>query len=344
MRGEVTGGESGGANQPGATILGVEGLRLGADEAAFLRAADPWGFILFARNVESPEQLRRLTGDLRACLGRDAPIFTDQEGGRVQRLRAPHWREWLPPFDEAKATGLRGLWLRARLQAAELRAVGIDGNCAPTADIAYANTHPFLRNRCFGSDAATVAARARASAEGLLAGGVLPVLKHMPGHGRAEADSHKGLPLVTAPAEELEACDFAAFRALADLPLGMTAHICFSAYDTAPATQSATMIGVIRARIGFGGLLMTDDIGMEALSGDAAARARAAIAAGCDVVLHCNGTRAELEASVAAAGRLGPAAAVRAQAALGWRRAPGGDDLAALAGEYDRLAGGGAHV
>ena len=340
----MTGGEMRGANQPGATILGVEGLRLGADEAAFLRAADPWGLILFARNVESPEQLRRLTGDLRACLGRDAPIFTDQEGGRVQRLRAPHWREWAPPLDEAEATGLRGLWLRARLQAAELRAVGIDGNCAPTADIAYANTHPFLRNRCLGSDAATVAARARASAEGLLAGGVLPVLKHMPGHGRAEADSHKGLPVVTAPAAALETSDFAAFRALADLPLGMTAHICFSAYDTAPATQSATMIGVIRARIGFGGLLMTDDIGMEALSADAGARARAAIAAGCDVVLHCNGTRAELEQSVAAAGRLGPAAAERAQAALGWRRAPADDDLAALAGEYDRLAGGGAHV
>lgn len=336
------------AVRTGATILGVEGLHLGADEAAFLRAANPWGLILFARNVESPEQLRRLTGDLRACLGRAAPIFTDQEGGRVQRLRAPHWREWLAPLDEAEATGLRGLWLRARLQAAELAAVGIDGNCAPSADIAFANTHPFLRNRCFGTEAATVAARARATAEGLLAGGVLPVLKHMPGHGRAEADSHKGLPLVTASAEELEATDFAAFRALADLPLGMTAHIRFTAYDEAPATQSAVMIGVIREQIGFGGLLMSDDIGMQALAGDSAARASASIAAGCDVVLHCNGTRAELEQSVAAAGRLGPAAAARAEAALGWRRAAAeGDaegDLAALAAEYDRLAGGRAHV
>ena len=328
----------------GATILGVEGLALGRDEAGFLREADPWGLIFFGRNVESPEQLRRLSGDLRAALGRDAPIFIDQEGGRVQRLRAPHWREWLPPLDEAETRGLRGLWLRARLQAAELRAVGIDGNCAPSADIAFANTHPFLRNRCFGTDAATVAARARATAEGLLAGGVLPVLKHMPGHGRAEADSHKDLPVVSASAEVLAQTDFAAFRALNDLPLGMTAHIRYTAHDAAPATQSAVMMRLIREDIGFGGLLMTDDIGMQALTGSYAERATAALAAGCDLVLHCNGSRAELEQTVAAAGRMGAVSAARAAAALGWRRAAEPVDSAALQAEFEALSTGGANV
>jgi len=325
----------------GATILGVEGLALGADEAAFLRAANPWGLILFSRNVESPAQLARLTGDLRTALGREAPIFVDQEGGRVQRLRGPHWRDWAAPLDEAQARGARGLWLRARLQAAELRAVGIDGNCAPTCDIAGPRTHPFLRNRCLGENVASVAKHARATAEGLLAGGVLPVLKHMPGHGRAEADSHLDLPTVEATAEDLRHLDFAPFAALNDLPLGMTAHIRFPAFDTAPATQSATLIGVIREEIGFAGLLMTDDIGMQALSGSYAERARASIAAGCDVVLHCNGTRAEFEETVAAAGALSPAAVLRADAALRWRRAPAEADLAALAAEFDGLSGGG---
>lgn len=325
---------------PGATILGVEGAVLGADEAAFLRAADPWGLILFARNIETPEQLRRLTADLRETLGREAPILIDQEGGRVQRLRAPHWREWPAPLDHARAVGPRGMALRARLQAAELRALGIDVNCAPTCDIAGPATHPFLRNRCLGEDVASVVAHARATAEGFLAGGVLPVIKHMPGHGRATADSHLNLPVVNASAEELRESDFAPFAALADLPLAMTAHICFTAFDEAPATQSARMIGLIREEIGFGGLLMTDDIGMEALSGSLATRAAASIAAGCDVVLHCNGSRAEFEETVAAAGVLTPAAAARAAAALAWRVAPEAVDTAALAADLEALSGG----
>ncbi|SOC09243.1 glycoside hydrolase family 3 N-terminal domain-containing protein [Rhodobacter maris] len=328
---------------PGAVILGVEGLRLGADEAAFLRAADPWGLILFARNVDAPAQLSRLTADLRAALGREAPIFIDQEGGRVQRLRAPQWRDWLPPRDEARLSGARGLWLRARLQAAELRAMGIDANCAPTCDIAGPRTHPFLFNRCLGESVEEVVKNARATADGLLAGGVLPVLKHMPGHGRAEVDSHKNLPVVEASAEDLRASDFAAFAALADLPMGMTAHIRFPAFDTAPATQSAAMIRLIREEIGFAGLLMTDDIGMEALSGDYAARATASIAAGCDLVLHCNGTRAEFEQTVEAAGRLVPAAQLRAAAALRWRRPPAEVDLARLIAEFETLSRGEAH-
>lgn len=325
----------------GATILGVEGLALRADEAAFLRDADPWGLILFARNVEAPGQLARLTADLRAALGREAPIFIDQEGGRVQRMRAPHWREWPAPLDQARQTGPRGMWLRARLQAAELRAVGIDANCAPTCDIAGPRTHPFLYNRCLGENVADVVANARATAEGLLAGGVLPVLKHMPGHGRAEADSHKNLPVVDAAPEALHESDFAPFRALADLPLGMTAHIRFTAYDDAPATQSARMIDLIRDEIGFGGLLMTDDIGMQALAGSFADRAAASITAGCDVVLHCNGTRAEFEQTVAAAGRLSGAAAARAEAALTCSRAPENVDISALEAELEALSSGG---
>jgi beta-N-acetylhexosaminidase len=332
-----------------ATILGCEGPALTAAEAGFFRDADPLGFILFARNVETPDQLRLLTGDLRAAVGRDAPVLVDQEGGRVQRLRAPHWREWLPPLDEvaglAPGARGRGLWLRYRLIAAELRAAGIDACCAPTADIAGPDTHPFLRNRCLGSDPATVAAAARAAAEGLLAGGVLPVMKHLPGHGRAVVDSHLHLPRVAADAATLATTDFAVFRALAGLPIAMTAHVVFDAFDPdLSATLSPAMIGVIRERIGFAGLLLTDDLSMEALSGTLASRTAAAIAAGCDVALHCNGKRAEMEAVVAAAGRLSPPAAARAEAALA-RRGPGDAiDTARLEAEFVALERVGADV
>lgn len=325
---------------PSATILGCEGPRLGAPEAGFFRDADPWGFILFARNVEAPDQLRRLTDDLRAAVGRDAPVLIDQEGGRVQRLRAPHWRDWLAPLDQVARSrpgmAARGLWLRYRLIAEELRAVGIDVDCAPVADIAGPDTHPFLRNRCFGTDAATVTAAVRAAAEGLLAGGVLPVLKHLPGHGRAVVDSHHHLPRVAAPLADLEATDFAPFRALGDLPVAMTGHIVLEAVDPErPATASAAVIALIRERIGFGGLLLSDDLSMQALSGPIGARAGAATRAGCDLALHCNGDRAEAEAVVRASGRLSAAAARRAAAALARRDAarPEAIDSAALAAE-----------
>lgn len=335
----------------GATIFGLSDPVLTPDEAAFLREADPFGVILFARNIETPDQVRRLTSELRATLGRDAPVLIDQEGGRVQRLRAPHWREMLPPLDQIAALApgatpaatARALWLRARLQAAELAALGIDTNCAPTCDIAGPDTHPFLRNRCFGTSAAEVAAHARATAEGFLAGGVLPVIKHIPGHGRATADSHLHLPVVTASLDVLRATDFGPFAALRDMPMAMSAHIRFTALDDAPATQSATVIGLIRAEIGFAGLLMTDDITMQALSGGVAERAAASIAAGCDVVLHCNGTLAEMAAVAGAAGRLTPAAATRAEAALARRQAPAQIDIAALEAEFGRLTQGGAH-
>ncbi|MDT8855835.1 beta-N-acetylhexosaminidase [Paracoccaceae bacterium Fryx2] len=339
----------------GAAIFGCDGLTLAASERDFHRDADPFGFILFARNIENPDQVRRLTGDLRASVGRDAPVFVDQEGGRVQRLRPPHWRDWPAPLDmvaqvmalapdRALEAAERALWLRYRIIAAELLAVGIDGNCAPCADVLSAVTHPFLRNRCYSDDPYAVAGLARAVAAAHLAGGVLPVIKHMPGHGRANADTHHDLPTVTASAEVLEATDFVPFRALRALPLAMTAHIVFSAFDDAPATCSAAMIKVIRDSIGFGGLLMSDDIGMQALPGTKAERAAAAIAAGCDVVLECNGDLSERVAVAAAAGTMTAAAQARADAALAARHPPEPADLAGLEAELSGLAAGACHV
>ena len=310
----------------GATIFGCAGPRLLAEERAFFREADPFGFILFARNIEDRAQLGRLTADLRAAVGRDAPILIDQEGGRVQRLRAPQWRDWGPALDTvlgaaSPAAAARALWLRARIIAAELTEVGIDTNCAPVADLAFPETHPFLRSRCYGSDPASVATLARAVADGLLAGGVLPVMKHLPGHGRSRLDTHLALPRVATPLAELQVSDFAPFRALCDLPMAMTAHLVFEAVDPHhPATQSPRMIDLVRNDIGFQGLLMTDDLNMQALSGSLAERAARSIAAGVDVALHCNGDLPEMEAVAAAAGTLGTRAAERAQRALMFRR------------------------
>jgi beta-N-acetylhexosaminidase len=321
----------------GATILGCAGPTLLAEERAFFRAAEPFGFILFARNVETPDQLRRLTGDLRDVVGRDAPILMDQEGGRVQRLRAPYWRDWDPPLETVERAGslaeaARILRLRSQVIAAELAAVGIDANCAPVADVAFAQTHPFLRNRCYGTDPASVATIGRAVADGLLAGGVLPVLKHMPGHGRSHLDTHLSLPTVTVGLDDLRAVDFAPFRALADLPMAMTAHLVFAALDPdLPATQSPTMIRLIRDEIGFQGLLMTDDLNMEALSGSLADRTARSMAAGVDVALHCKGNLAEMAAVVDAAGQMTPAAMARGKAALALRRKVAADMPALLA-------------
>lgn len=308
----------------GAAIFGCEGLTLGSAESAFFRDYDPFGFILFARNVDTPDQLRRLTGDLRMVVGRDAPILVDQEGGRVQRLRAPHWREWLPPLDLVARAGDRAeqaMALRYRILAAELCAVGIDANCAPCADVISAATHPFLRNRCYGDDPAHVARIARAVADAHLAVGVLPVMKHLPGHGRSTVDTHHDLPTVTADYDALASTDFTPFRQLADLPMAMTAHLVFTAYDAErPATQSPAMIRAIRDEIGFHGLLMTDDLNMQALSGSLAERAALSIAAGCDIALHCKGDLAEMQAVAAAAGAMGPATLARASAALARRK------------------------
>lgn len=324
----------------GAAIFGPEGLDVTDWERAYFRDYCPYGFILFARNVDTPDQLKRLCGDLRDAAGHDAPILIDQEGGRVQRMRAPHWREYLPPLHQmAKARDpIRAMWVRYRLIAAELRMVGIDANCAPCGDIAGHETHAFLRNRCYGTDAITVMDAARTVAQAHLAGGVLPVIKHIPGHGRASVDSHKDLPRVTAPRAEIEAADFAPYKALADLPMGMTAHIVFEDIDSDnPATTSRIMMDLIRHDIGFGGLLMSDDISMEALSGDVVQRTRASLNAGCDVVLHCNGKPHEIIQVGEAAGMMSDAAQARADAALTWRKTPTPVDIAALSDELAEL-------
>lgn len=327
----------------GATILDADGLRLSAEEKAFFRDADPFGFILFARNLDTPDQIRALCGEFREAVGRAAPITIDQEGGRVQRLRAPLWREWLPPLhhvEQAGAGAEQAMYLRYRLIAHELHALGIDSNCAPMVDLAGPDTHPFLKNRCYGDDPDQVAVLGRAAASGMLDGGVLPVVKHMPGHGRATQDSHFDLPHVAANGEMLDDTDFAPFRALNDLPMGMTAHLVYDAIDPEPATVSAPMMELIRDQIGFDGLIMTDDISMKALSGSLTDLSRAAIAAGCDVVLHCNGTLAERAEVAEAAGRMGPEAQRRAEAALAARRTPADLDIPACEADLSRLMGG----
>ncbi len=319
-----------------AVIFGCAGAGLGAEEAAFFRAANPWGFILFARNVESPAQLRQLTSELRAAVGRNAPILIDQEGGRVQRMRAPLWREFLPALDQMERARdpMRAQWVRNRLIAAQLRDAGIDVNCAPLADLVEQGTHPVLRNRLYGGEVDVVVAAARACAAGLRAGGVLPVVKHLPGYGRAVVDSHLELPRNAQSLAALKARDFAPFAALADIRMGMTAHIVFEAIDPErPATTSPAVMRMIREEIGFEGLIMTDDLNMEALSGGLAARAEASLAAGCDMILQCNGKRAEMEEVAGAVPLLAGAALGRAEAALAERSDPEPADIAALEAE-----------
>lgn len=320
----------------GATILGCSGAALMPEEARFFRAAQPWGFILFRRNVESAAQLQALCADLRAAVGRDAPVFMDQEGGTVQRLRPPLARDW--PDANVQRGGARAVWLRHRLMAAELRAVGVDGNCAPVIDVAGPDTHPFLQRRIWSADPQRVVELAGAAAEALLAGGVLPVIKHLPGHGAGNADSHHDLPRVTLPLEALEARDFVPVRSLAGLPLGMSAHVVYEALDPVlPATISAPVIRYLREELAFDGLLMTDDIGMNALGGSMEERTARARAAGCDVVLHCSGILMEMQAVAGAAGTLEGAARTRAGAALAARRTPVAIDIAALEAEFEAL-------
>ena len=330
-----------------AFTVGVDGPALSADEVSFLARARPWGVILFARNIEHPAQVRALTVSIRDILGEGTPILIDQEGGRVQRMFPPHWRQWLPPLDHVAASGgsARAMYLRGLLIGHELASVGIDVNCAPTCDVAMADTHPFLRNRCFGESAGLVTAMARAMVDGMADAGVLAVMKHMPGHGRGRVDSHFGLPVSDADMATLEAVDFAPFRGLCDLPMGpamgMTAHMLFRALDTLPATVSPEVIGrAIRGAIGFDGLLMSDDIGMQALGGSVVERALAAQAAGCDLILHCNGDLAERRALAAALPPMGQQAERRAAAALSGRRVPVNLDIAALEGELEALMGG----
>jgi len=330
----------------GATILDATGTRLSAEEKRFFADADPFGFILFGRNIESADQVRALCAEMREAVGREAPITIDQEGGRVQRLRAPTWRRWPAPLAQVEAAGEHArevMYLRYRLIAHELRALGIDSNCAPLVDVAGAQTHDFLRDRCYGTDPARVADLGRAVADGLLDGGVLPVLKHIPGHGRAQADSHLDLPVVEADLAALTAGDFAPFKALSDLPMGMTAHLVYAAIDALPATISPRMMRLIREEIGFGGLIMTDDISMKALSGSLTDITRASLDAGCDIALLCNASLEDRRAVADAAGRLDTAGQARAEAALAARRMPTEVVISALEAKLSAMSGGDAY-
>ena len=306
-----------------AAIYGCLGHRLTEAEKAFFAEARPWGFILFRRNIDTPDQVRALTAELRQCIGdADAPILIDQEGGRVQRMGPPHWPTY-PPADAFLKAAKDPLeareWVRlgARLMAHDLREVGINVDCVPVLDTPVPGAHDIIGDRAYASDPATVAQLGRAAAEGLLAGGVLPVIKHMPGHGRAFADSPKDLPVVHADLDTLDAWDFAPFKALSDMPIGMTAHIVFTAIDRKrPATQSPKAIRVIRERLGFGGLLLSDDLVMNALSGTLTQRAHKALKAGCDLVVHWNGVLEEMQQVAEGVGPLKGGAKRRAEAAL----------------------------
>jgi len=308
-----------------AFIAGIAGTVLTDRERAFFRESEPWGLILFKRNINTPDQVRRLTDSFRAAVARaDAPVLVDQEGGRVQRLGPPLWPNFPPAarlgetYGRAPARGLEAAKLGARLMAAEISALGITIDCMPVADLRLPEGHGVIGDRAYGTEIETVARLARSAAEGLIAGGVLPVVKHIPGHGRARADSHEALPVVETSRAELERTDFEPFRRLRDLPIAMTAHVVYAAIDPVhPATVSRTVVQeIIRDNIGFDGLLMTDDLSMKALSGGFRARAESSLAAGCDIVLHCNGRLEEMTEIVAACPALSGESARRAKAAL----------------------------
>lgn len=335
----------------GAFISGCAGPVLSEAEIAFFARTNPWGLILFRRNCETPEQLRTLTAAFRAAVGRrNAPVFIDQEGGRVQRLGPPNnaWRRYPPArlYGEAFATdplrALRTARNVGRLMAADLIDAGITANCVPVLDVPQPGAHEIVGDRAYGTRIEPIMALARAHAAGFADGGVLPVIKHIPGHGRARADSHLELPVVDASRAELEAVDFPPFAGLADAPMAMTAHVVYTALDkSAPATLSKKVIStVIRRQIGFRGLLMTDDLSMKALSGSYAEKTRRALEAGCDVVLHCNGDMAQMEEVAAAAGALKGRALARARAALKSARRPQAFDRKQALKDLDALLPG----
>jgi len=328
-----------------AFITGLAGTTISPAERSFLRQASPWGLILFERNISDPRQLKALIDDFYSTVGYEAMVLIDQEGGRVQRLGPPHWRAypsgahygWL--YDRDPVLGLAAARLGARLIAADLSALGITVNCLPVADVPAPGADPVIGDRAYGDNPDKVAQIAGAIAEGLLEGGVLPVLKHMPGHGRATCDSHFDLPVVAAPREVLEPSDFETFRRLAHLPIGMTAHVMFTAIDPdQPSTQSPTIVGeIIRGAIGFDGLLMSDDVSMGALSGRIADRTTKAVAAGCDLALHCNGDLKEMEEVAGAACELTGTALARSERALAARHGADAVDLTEARITFSRM-------
>ncbi len=336
----------------GAFICGCTGVELSADEEAFFRDAQPWGLILFARNVDNRQQLCDLTSRFRELVGRaDAPVLIDQEGGRVQRMGPPEWRKYPPGrayadiYELDALAGLSATRLVYRLLASDLAEVGINVDCLPVLDVPQPGGHKIIGDRSYGTSPEQVALLGRAAAQGLMDGGVLPVIKHIPGHGRALCDSHLELPVVDAPLQDLEQTDFAPFAALADAPMAMTAHVVYSAIDEdAPCTLSAKAIGdVVRKQLGFDGLLMSDDLSMKALDASLThmvgeelsnfrssmhARGELAVKAGCDVLLHCNGDMEEMKQVADVAGILKGRAEKRALRALSFQRTPDDFDVA----------------
>ena len=322
----------------GATILGCASTRLSKEERQFFINANPLGFILFARNIETPDQVRALVGDLRAAVGRgDAPVLIDQEGGRVARLQPPHWYPapaaalFADLHAEDPERGAEALGLNTRLIAADLRDLGIDVDCAPVIDVPVPGAHDVIGDRAYGTGPDRVAALGRIVARTLLDCSVIPVIKHIPGHGRAAVDSHSALPRVEAQVDLLRSTDFAPFSALADMPWAMTGHVVYTALDaTAPATLSELMIGtIIRTQIGFRGLLLSDDLSMQALDGPLDRRARQCRIAGCDIALHCNGDAGEMKQVVEGAGMLDDA---------GWTRVEAGRAMLGAPADFDRAA------
>ena len=327
-----------------AFICGLEGLEITGDERAFLREAQPWGLILFARNCDTPEQIQRLVSAARDAVGSDLPILIDQEGGQVQRLRAPYWQNYPSArqlgalYSHSPDAGLSAARSCARLIAHDLHALGITINCAPVLDVAQRGTHDAIGTRAYSTDPDIVAALAGAVAEGFMEGGVLPVVKHAPGQGRAEQDTHYDVSVVDAAPSELDACDMRPFRALRHLPLAMTCHVVFSAFDDRPVTLSPVVIGdIIRGAIGYDGLLLTDDLSMKALSGTMRSKASDAIAAGCDIALHCNGDLSEAQDVAAAVPELAGQSKARADKALRLRRSPESFDVTASRRSLEEL-------
>ncbi len=316
----------------GAFVTGCSGLRLTQDEKKFIRDSQPWGLIVFRRNVDTPDQLRGLVGEFRGLVNRrNAPVFVDQEGGRVQRMGPPltHWRKYPAArrlgdvFAGDPVRGARLTRSLARLMADDLQQVGINVDCLPVLDVPQPDGHDIIGDRAYAASPAEVSILARQAMMGMMSGGVLPVIKHIPGHGRATADTHHTLPVVRASRRELDMVDFPPFAALADAPMAMTAHVIYAAIDAdAPATHSPQVVEVIRTAIGFDGLLITDDLSMKALSGDMRERVLRAKEAGCDMMLHCNGIMSEMIAVAEASGELRGAASARARSALRQLRRP----------------------
>jgi beta-N-acetylhexosaminidase len=328
--------------QVGSYIFGCMGPELSLNEIDFFSEVQPWGFIIFSRNIINREQLYRLTSELRKSVGREVPILIDQEGGRVQRMRSPEWREHLPALELLNMVGelgARAMYLRSRIIASELYDVGIDVNCGPLADILTSQTHKILFNRCYGSDVSSVVEISKAVALGLQDGGVLPVLKHIPGYGRAVVDGHETLPFVTEPYDILSQTDFESFRQLSYLPMAMTAHISYTDIDAIPATVSRKMLTLIREDIGFNNLIMTDDISMGALQGSLSDLSRLSLEAGCDLVLHCNGRFTEMEEVVYACGYLSDQSKLRSEVALSQRQSPKFSSIKELEEELSNYLG-----